>query len=214
VTRLHVASAARPVSPAPDLASGAEEKFTGLAGVHIKSTEPLIKAAMLTLAEQWPASVSFDELCRIARQRIGAGGTPEGDARLLSGRLWQFYSTAGGCAVELSCLPYPGPPRPSGKPAARKLARHQASSGRQYVTNLRHEAVHLNDFERQMLPLLDGTRSHEALAADLAALVAAGSLSVQQDGKPVTDPATVRSVVAMAVGRQIEQFTLQSLLVG
>ncbi len=211
---LHIASPARPASPRPDLPP-AEEAFDGPAGVRITSREPLIKAALTILAESWPASLPFAELCRRARERAGpAAADPEGDGRRLAETLWRFYATAGVQALDLSTRPYAGPARPSARPSVRPLARRQAARGQRHVTNLRHDAVYLNDFERQALPLFDGTRDAPGLAEALAALVASGTLTVQQEGRPVSEPATVRAVLSVAVARLIAQFTRQSLLVG
>ena len=53
--------------------------------------------------------------------------------------------------------------------------------------NLWHEPIGLSPIDRTLLPLLDGTRSHEALATHVAGEVRAGRLRFMQDGQPMVD---------------------------
>ena len=71
-----------------------------------------------------------------------------------------------------------GPSRASGeRPLVAPLAREQAGSGRA-VTNLRHENVQLGPFQRQLVPLLDGSRDAEALSQWIAGLIKDGTMKV------------------------------------
>jgi hypothetical protein len=57
------------------------------------------------------------------------------------------------------------------RPRASALARWQASSD-EYVTNLRHATVRLEDtVSRRLLCALDGTRDHAALLAEMRTVV-------------------------------------------
>jgi len=127
--------------------------------------------------------------------------------------LWQFYGTASANVLDLSTRPFPGAARPSPTPAARPLARWQAERGSRHATNLRHEASGLEEFARQVLRLLDGKREAGDLVEALAACVAGGGLSIHHDGDAVGDPARVRTILAEALGRQIEGFARGGLLV-
>jgi hypothetical protein len=155
----------------------------------------------------------FAELCRRARLRIG-GGPAEADARQIAESLWQFYAAGSSYAVDLSPRPFTGAARPSARPTARALARWQAEHGQRAIAGLRHDALYLKRFERQVLRLLDGTRDVPALVEALAGMVASGELTIQQDGQPLAGPEAVRAVLRQAVARELEQFARQGLLVG
>jgi SAM-dependent methyltransferase len=81
VRRLRVASPARPGSARPDLRSAAvAESFHSPKGTHVTTAEPLLKAALVTLCDAWPGSISFDDLLDRAAAASGAAA----DAQLLA----------------------------------------------------------------------------------------------------------------------------------
>ena len=83
-------------------------------------------------------------------------------------------------------------------PLAYAIARRNAKDG-PAVTNLRHESVMLDEFNRHLVLLADGTRDRAALVEELAKLVASGTLAIKQQDKEIKDPAAVRTVMAQAV---------------
>src|SRR5205823_754429 len=103
----HVASPARPVSEKPDVRSDAVEQFRGPDGITLHAREPLVKAAMLHLAEAWPRAVPFAELRDAARARLGGPAKPDpvADTQALGQALLTFYASASTSLVELSLCP-------------------------------------------------------------------------------------------------------------
>lgn len=98
------------------------------------------------------------------------------------------------------------------KPRASSFARLQAETGMK-LTNLRHEMVDLEaEFDRQLLRLLDGTRTHAEIREALAEAVAAGALVISQDGAIVEDRAKVIELFAGAVERQLKELAQNALL--
>jgi SAM-dependent methyltransferase len=121
-----------------------------------RGNEARFKAVLEALDDAAPRALPADEL----RARVGA---PPGDETLRN-LLW-----AGACAGAIQLHVHA--PRlaitPGDRPVASLLARVQLESG-ESVTNLRHEAVKLDDaIARRLLPLVDGTRDCAALAAAL-----------------------------------------------
>jgi SAM-dependent methyltransferase/methyltransferase-like protein len=165
---LYVASAFRPVSGQPDLAPGAVEEFRTPAGFPLSTGEPLLKAALLHLAEAWPGAVPFRELPAAAGARLGrapaAGRADDGACRarlLLAGLL----RCAAPNAVEFSVNAPRFVTKVSRRPAATPLARFQAAGGP--VANLRHQAVALGALDRQVLRHLDGSRDRDEVVRAL-----------------------------------------------
>jgi SAM-dependent methyltransferase/methyltransferase-like protein len=160
--RTFAVSAARPESPAPDIASPAVERFVNARGGRLSLSTPFTKAALTVLAAAAPRALSFDELLAAARARLGSAD--EDDAHTLGELL----------VVALSCEMvslHAHRPRlaasPGARPRATKLAREQAAAGVP-ITTLDHRNLRdLDPFARRLLALLDGTRDRAALAAAL-----------------------------------------------
>ncbi len=75
-----------------------------------------------------------------------------------------------------------------------------------------HEHVTVSLLERSLLPLLDGTHSHEALAEHLEAEVRSDRLRFVQDEKPLTDPAAVREFARQQVAVALDALRRKGLL--
>jgi SAM-dependent methyltransferase len=126
---------------------------------------PITKRALATLRAGWPRSFLFAEL----------GASSADEANALARDVLQLVA-CGLIEVSLGADLFALPPPP--EPRATPLARAQAASGER-VTNLRHEAVELDDDERRLLAELDGrARAADAVLERLArnALVCAPTL--------------------------------------
>jgi SAM-dependent methyltransferase len=162
VPRLWAASPAAPVSSAPNLAPGVEEKFATKTGVEMATPLPLIKAAMVYLARIWPARAPFAELL---------DATGEEDAEFLARFLLRGFASG------LIGLHAPAPrftSEVSERPRASAVARFQAARGGP-ITNLRHSILACEDpLTRRLIALLDGAHDHAAILAGLEASLEAG----------------------------------------
>jgi SAM-dependent methyltransferase/methyltransferase-like protein len=167
--RLYVASAFRPASARPDLGPGAVEEFRSPGGLPVTTGEPLLKAALLHLAEAWPAAVPFRDLLAAALARPGREAEPgrSADAPHHRSLLAALLKCAAPGAVELSLTPPRLVVEVSERPRATALARYQAAAGAP-VVSLRHQVVTLDDIDRQVLRHLDGGRDRGQLLQALA----------------------------------------------
>jgi methyltransferase-like protein len=102
---------------------------------------------------------------------------------------------------------------PGERPNVSPLARRQAADGANWVTNLRHEAVAINNVDRLLLPYLDGTRDRAALMDVVADLARSGDYVVKQQGQPVTDPDQVRTLAAPVVADRLTLLGSNALFV-
>jgi SAM-dependent methyltransferase len=115
----------------------------------------LLPRAIAVLEGVWPDTLAFEDL----REQLGV------DAGKLSNALLHGFRSG---VVE----PHVDPPRwsqtPGELPRASALARLQAADAID-LTNLRHENVRMEeDAARRLLRLLDGTRGHDEILAELA----------------------------------------------
>ena len=80
---------------------------------------------------------------------------------------------------------------------------------------MRHASLDLNDaLSRNLLDLLDGTRDFTALVEAMAAVVQAGKATIEDDGKPVTDPAKIRKMIAEQLPFALKDLARCALLIG
>jgi methyltransferase-like protein len=217
VLPFQVASPLRPKSLQPDLTSTQQESFAGPTGLGLNVSEPLVKAALVVLAEQWPRAVPFEDLRRLARARLGA---PDADDpalvardRLELGRaVLTAYAGAAGTLLELRLWQPPFVTRVSERPEASALARLQAAEGPR-VTNQRHQTVAISEFDRHLLPYLDGSRPHSTLLRVLMEQFQQGALKVNRAGQPITNEHEARPIMAQSLAEQLPRLAAVALLV-
>jgi methyltransferase-like protein/2-polyprenyl-3-methyl-5-hydroxy-6-metoxy-1,4-benzoquinol methylase len=155
--RLYVSSAAKPVSPRPNLSEGIPEEFRGGHGSGITSAHPFTKGVMQLLSEAWPQAVSFADLLASAAKLAPQSTTTENLAAFL-------LATYAPGVIELHAEPAQCVSRVSQRPVASGLARSQARRGK-LITTTRHTTIKAADEKaRLLIGMLDGTHDIDALA--------------------------------------------------
>ncbi|MDB5298565.1 MAG: protein related to regulatory domain of methyltransferase, partial [Phycisphaerales bacterium] len=212
---LYVSSPAKPEGPIVDVCSRAKAVFRG-AGAVTTTTEPVMKAAMLHLAEIWPRAVSVTELIAVARSRVNPVAAlvdvtqVSADSRKLVEPLLRCYATG---QVEFAASPSSFTTTVSQRPIASELARLQAQ-GSHRVTNLRHESVTLDDLHRHVLRHLDGKNDRAELLGKVAELVAQGLLVLREDGRPIDEVSRVRETLDSPLSDALARLANDALLTG
>jgi len=211
----HFASPARPVAATTDLRSAAAEQFRAPHGPTLTTPNSIVKAAMLILAERWPQAMSFADLRAAARSRVDNNllsvpysATVTLDAEVLGTDLLQCLAVG---VVELRTRSPRFAMKAGERPKASALARLQAEKGLP-VTNLRHETVIPDEFNRQLLRHLDGHRDRSALLEVLAELVSEGVLAIQRQGQKVQETAAVRAILGQALDENLGKLAQAALL--
>src|SRR5206468_2876986 len=125
-------------------------------------------------------ALPFGDLWRMATARLTDAGLSASEYGAPErGRLAAFLLKSYGEGwLELHSHMTPFVRAPGARPAATALARHEARAG-VFVANLRHEAFDLPRFDRQLLGLLDGSRTQGELVDALDALVTSGTLTIR-----------------------------------
>ena len=149
-----------------DRAAGAERMdeflFSENRGAQgISSSEKSVEAVVQALHDTAPLPARFEELVPYA-----------GSAGLLREIL--FALVGAGC-VNLHVHDFPCQETVTERPRASRLARYQAA-GEGNVTSACHIPVELDVIARHLVRLLDGTRTHEEIACELARIEGAPSL--------------------------------------
>ena len=211
----HVASPARPTNASPDLRPNAIEHFRTPRGAGVATAVPIVKAAMTVLSELWPQGMAFGDLCSAARRRVESGSllaqdgsAAAADAQVLGADLLRCFASS---LVELRIRPARFARQAGSRPRASVVSRLQADKSSR-VTNLRHEDVNLDEFNRQLLRHLDGSRDRSALLAVMEELVNKGELSINRQGRAVTDPTAIRQILGEALDDNLPKLASAALL--
>lgn len=210
---MYVASSAAPAESIQDLNTRETVVFRR-PGSSLTTSDPLVKASMTLLREAWPAPVLFEDLVTRAIENLCAGPLLvdsdkfHQDAMRVATPLLNCYATG---HVDLYVEPFSFSLSIDEFPAASSLARRQVKRAAS-VTTLLHDTTRLNDLERRLLPLLDGTNDRAALVDALRADVAAGKLVLRDKGSPVTSEDRIAEILDDMISRQLAAIAQRGLL--
>jgi methyltransferase-like protein len=199
LARLHVTARLRATSSSPDLRPGIVERFEAADSKVTMSTDDAgLKATFVRLAHAWPGGVAFETLaCEAADGERFAAAL----LRCYLAGLVELHTRVAPCATVAG-------ERPVASPLARLQAERQAR-----VTNLLHRAVVLEDADRLLLGLLDGTRDRRMLVDTLATTVVDGRFRIERDGATLDDPPAVRGLFADWLDPALRRLASAALLV-
>jgi hypothetical protein len=102
----------------------------------------------------------------------------------------------------------------SDRPKAIALVRADAVEGRQATTNLHHQAITLDPAMRALLPVMDGSLDHAALAARLAGEALGGRLAFHRNGQALTGADSIRAVAKEHLPALLDGMAKAGLLAG
>ncbi len=165
---------------------------------------------LLKLQESRPYPVSVDELVAACRAVPALAGTPEAAIRGSVGTELLNLLLQNMLRLHLEPL---APPKQTLKPQAWKLARVQAESGQNWVTNQLHQSVGLSIGHRAALILMNGQRDHAAIEAALQEQFKDGRLSAMRDKERITDEAQLAELAKVFLQQAIRELTQLAVLV-
>jgi len=176
------------------------------------------QAAMRYLESVHPASVSWEELWKVAGAALdesGPGEAAPSDSSadqagvVLQAELLQLAHVS---MVRFHTGRLPLVSQVSTRPMASPLARWQSGAG-EVVTSRRHTAVRLDAPTRHLITLCDGENDHAAITAAMIEFVSRDGVSLQHDGQPVTDPSCVMQLVQEKIGPNLVNLAKMGFLV-
>ncbi len=219
VRALHVASPARPVIPEGqtelNLPNDESVTYRTASGMTMATNRPILKLAMHLLQTAYPASIPFDALRSQAREKLGGNaGDPKTvaeDTQVLAVGLLNCYM--GSDLIELYGMPIAFARMAGEYPVAFPLARiHAAKTG--IIATRRHEVLKLGEFERKLIPLLDGSNDRPALVAKLTEVAESGSMPLRRDDVALTDPAEIAKAIGSILEDRLNKVARMGILAG
>lgn len=115
--------------------------------------------------------------------------------------------------AEVTTVPFAPQMTLDDRPRALGIARADASAGRTWTTNARHENVTLNVVQQAVLPLLDGTNDTDALVEALRAKAREGRIVFQHAGTPLTDGPAIDAAAREHLAAALTTLTSQAVMV-
>ena len=216
VEQLSWAADIQSASPSANLQTKEPMEFRRGSDIQAQVDLPLVKAALLHLAETWPQHTSFADLETAARRRLypGALVVQPGDEHRrerqeLAEHLMQSYAAG---LVEAHVFQPQFMTQVSERPLASPWARRQALRGGK-VTNLSHHGVDLSDVNRQLLLLMDGTRDRQQLLDALVQHVESQGLVVVEEGVAMTGTREIRRALDVRLDEILQMACRLALLV-
>lgn len=160
---------------------------TDAAGRSLTTGSGTVAEGIARLVERFPSSSSLDDC---------AGAIPD-DARaegraLLLDALYRMVLV--GMVTPSSEPVLAG--AVADMPVAIAIARGDAADGSLSTTNVRHETIALDPATRALLPSMNGTLDHAALANRLVEEALAGRLAFSRHSEPVTGTPAIREIAA------------------
>ncbi len=101
----------------------------------------------------------------------------------------------------------------SKKPKAYTLAAYQASLPNvMKVCNLKRSTITIDAYSKKLLVAMDGTRDKDALLAESLSWVASGDITLNQDGKPLTDKEQIEKIMAQQLDAMLTKLLELALI--
>ena len=189
-----------------------EQPCSAIQGRKVTLRVPVHKAVAHLLDMRYPASMSVPALIE-ATSALTAQPPAEVEAAVLA--MLEELLILGALRIRRTAVPAADAisDRPRVLPAVRGASGLASGAGATANTcNQWHEPVVLTLLERSLLPLLDGTHSHDALAEHLEAEVRSDRLRFVKDDKPLTDPPAVKEFARQQVALALDALRRKALL--
>ncbi|MBT9557866.1 MAG: methyltransferase regulatory domain-containing protein [Myxococcales bacterium] len=192
-----------------DIGTPATMVFVSARGQELRTNDPLEKAILWELGDVFPRAIETPTLRRRAARRVSSAVAEHlGPERPQVGRLVLRLAAEG--AVELHLTPLAVAVDVAERPRASAIARYMAAIGPD-VPNYRHQQFVLSEIEREVLVLLDGSRTLADVASEIRTKLRRGETSISRDGVRV-DYETLHPMVPRLVEMMAQVFLRQSLL--
>jgi len=198
-----------------DLFAGQNAEFPTAGSMKLSTNDPVALALLQVLMEQKRQPVSIKQLVGPVREKFTRKNhqLKEDAENSLESRLCFLlmrYLFSGGIYFHLDKMPYV--PSVSAKPVASKLSRHQVKH-QEWVSNQCQESKHIVNFDKLMLPYLDGMHNAEALVECMLPHFQSKALTMNRAGKPIEDMAEVQSLLPAAIAERLQAICEMALLV-
>lgn len=175
----------------------------------ITVTSPIMKAIFYTFSENINNPISIENLAVLANKKLKKRSAVEIKAEFVNNSLLLLLQ--GYLKITLQ--------KPRNKPDLNKpkiapyVAYQVLNTPKMWVTNLLHEVVLLNVFEKVALAYMDGKNNKKQILDAIMQHVDKNELSISKDGEKVQDPEILKKDIANFVDATINKANISALLI-
>ncbi len=176
---------------------------------NLSTSSPYMKAILYSFNENINNPISFEKVTSEANKKLHNTKLNEIKAELLNNAMklvLQGY-------ISITMQKQRSAPNLD-KPKTSKFVAYQVSnSPAMWVTNLKHEPIGVNFFEKFALKYMDGKHDKKAIIDAVMNHVASGEIVLNKEGKKIEDKEEVRKELEVLFAPMIEKFAANALLV-
>lgn len=176
---------------------------------NLTTSSPYMKAILYSFSENLNNPISFEKITEEANKKLHNTKLNEIKAELLGNAMklvLQGY-------ISITTQKHRNPPELD-KPKATKLAIYQASHAPyMWVTNLKHEPIGINFFEKFAIRYMDGKHDKKAIIDAVMDHITKGEINLSKDGHKIEDKDVIRKELENLFTPMINKFVSNALLV-
>ncbi|ABV73922.1 seryl-tRNA synthetase [Rickettsia canadensis str. McKiel] len=176
---------------------------------NLTTSSPYMKAILYTFSENLNNPLSFEKITAEANKKLHNTKLNEIKAELLNNAMklvLQGY-------ISITNQKHRNNPELD-KPKTTKMVIHQANhTPYMWVTNLKHEPIGVNFFEKFALRYMDGKHDKKAIIDAVLGHVEKGELTLSKEGQKVENKEEIRKELEVLFTLMIEKFSSNALLV-
>lgn len=181
--------------------------YNGNKDSSLSTSSSVMKAILYTFAENLNNPLNFDKLSVQANKKLGGNKLAEIKAEFLQNAMrlvLQGY---------LSITLQKGREVKLDKPKTSQLVQYQVvNSPNLWVTNLKHEAIGINIFEKFALRYMNGENDINNILESVMTHINSGELTLNKDGQKVENTEDIKKELSTFLAATITKFTTNALL--
>lgn len=187
-------SRVKPVDPSADPLAPGSERFFGLDGLTLETSDVRLRALLHVLWGVWPGTLEHAAATHVLAEATRRSGGPTPEPPVLDRMVHQAIL---GQVVSAHLLdPQIAAALPE-RPSASPVARYEAAAG-EPVTHLLNGSGDLDPLDRFVVRLLDGTRTRDDVVASIREALDAGHLEPTPSGRAAEPGEEPKSAAELA----------------
>ncbi len=196
----HLRSRVKPFDPSADPLAPGTERFVGLDGLTLETSDVRLRALLHVLWGVWPGALEHAAATHVLAEAARRSGGPTPEPRALDRMVHQAIL---GQVVSAHLLDPPIATALPERPSVSPVARYEAAAG-EPVTHLLNGSGDLDPLDRFVVRLLDGSRTRDDVAAALQETLSAGMLEPTPTGRaaePGEEPKSAGELADLSIAR-------------
>lgn len=178
---------------------------------YISVETPALKASIYVFSEYINNPLSFDEVVEKATKKLKSSSMKEVIEAELLNNLMNLVIKG---FVHLSLISGKKDKVKLDKPKLSKFALYQAvNTTNNWVTNLRHAGIAINNFDKFAMKYMDGTKSREDIVNALIEETKNGKIAINKEGKQVKNESEIRKELVSFLDNAIDKMSNKALFV-